>query len=65
MEGSLPNTNRQFKMVIRMDKNSLNNTLIEVLNQHLFVKILLTDPDEVTYVCTPQRQIVPLIVTQN
>jgi hypothetical protein len=45
-----------------IDKNSLNNALIEVLNKHLLVKILLTDPDEVTYVCTPQRQIVPLIV---
>ena len=45
-----------------IDKNSLNNALIEVLNKHLFVKILLTDPDKVIYVCTPQRQIVPLIV---
>ena len=44
-----------------IDKNSLNNALIEVLNKHLLVKILLTDPDEVTSVCTPQRQIVPLI----
>ena len=45
-----------------IDKNSLNNALIEVLNRYLTIKILLTDPDEVTYVCTPQRQIVPLIV---